>query len=89
MMQRLLVVACLLSFGLALGAVEAPALSDLRHAQAETLSARYDAADAKLKAAQAEMERVKQDVQRFLEATKVEGYTLDLNTLTYAKAEKP
>ncbi len=89
MMQRLLVVTCLLSFGLALGAVESPVLSDLRHAQAETLSARYDAADAKLKAAQAEMDRVKQDVQRFLDATKVDGYTLDLNTLTYAKAEKP
>lgn len=70
-------------------ASDAPVLSDLQHARAETLSARYDAADAKLKSAQAEMDRVKQDVQRFLAETRVDGYDLDITTLIYAKQAKP
>jgi hypothetical protein len=66
----------------------APALSEVDRLKLQNIAQRIEIAQLKYQAAQREFEGARGDLTKLMEALKVEGYTLDLATMTYQK-EKP
>lgn len=65
----------------------APALSEVQRLKFQTIAQRIEIAQLKAQAAQAEFEKARADLAKLVDESKVDGYTLDLTTLTYVKKE--
>jgi hypothetical protein len=70
----------------------APSLTQEQKLTLQTIAQRIEIAQLKAQQAQSDFDRARQDLAASLKALQVEGYTLDLNTLSYTKkpdAKKP
>lgn len=63
----------------------APALTDTQKLQLQTVAQRIEIAQLKARIAEQEFTAARGELARMVESLQVEGYTLDLQTLTYAK----
>lgn len=62
-----------------------PTLSEVDRLKLQNVSQRIELAQLRFQAAQREFETARTDLAKLVEALKVDGYTLDLATLTYHK----
>jgi hypothetical protein len=68
----------------------APTLSEIQKLQIQNVAQRIELAQLRAQAAQREFEAARGDLSKLITTLKVEGYTLDLETLSYRKdAAKP
>lgn len=66
-----------------------PTLTEVQRLQLQTVSQRIELAQLRAQAAQVEYDKARNDLQALLKSLQKDGYTLDLQTLTYTKnAEK-
>lgn len=86
--RLLLVVALLVGLCVGTRADGVPALTEVDKLKAETRLLVWQLATAKAQAAQHEADDAKAELLRYLTTLQRDGYTLDLQTWTYAATEK-
>lgn len=62
-----------------------PALTEIQKLQLQNIAQRIEIAQLRYQAAQREFDGAREDLTKLMATLKVEGYTLDLATLTYQK----
>ena len=67
----------------------APTVSDLDKQKVQTLALRIENAQLKAQAAQRDFDQARSDLAALVQSLQREGFTLDLQTLTYTKKPEP
>jgi len=69
--------------------VKAPTVSDMQKLKVQNLALRLDNAQLRAQVAQADYEKTRIELTTMIQSLQVEGYDLDLQTLTYTKKTSP
>jgi hypothetical protein len=68
---------------------DTPTLTEVQRLQIQTLAQKLEIAQLKAQAAQRDFDSARDELSKLVVALKVEGYTLDLQTLSYTKDPPP
>jgi hypothetical protein len=68
---------------------EVPALTEVSRLQLQNLAQRIELAQLRAQAAQRDFDTARDELGKLVVSLKVDGYTLDLQTLTYTKTPPP
>jgi hypothetical protein len=81
--------AVLLVAAVTVGAQTPPTISEVQRLRLQNLSQRIELAQLRAQAAQREFDAAREELSTLVVSLKVEGYSLDLQTLTYTKDPPP
>lgn len=71
------------------GDPKAPVLTEVQKLQLQNLTQRLEIAQLRMQAAQADFQAARTEIETLVKSLQVEGYNLDLQSLTYTKKPPP